>query len=225
MNTIVGIRPTGKLHIGHYFSVIKPALKYKADVLIADYHAPSQDGDILHGQLEDYGLCVIRQQDTFDPELYFSLLEATSIGILERMTQYKSTRRKTGHLLVYPVLMAHDLVGYDKVIVGDDQKQHVEFVNVLFKKVGIPKVKGDYRGGRIMDLNDPTKKMSKSNPKGCLFLGEDPTKKIMKAVTTKKGRENLIYLYKQLGGKKVPKLNKDLKIKLIELFKQVREEK
>ena len=83
----------------------------------------------------------------------------------------------------------------------------------------MPHPEGNYSSGRVMSLSDPTKKMSKSEPKGCLFLDEDPTKKIMKAVTTPRGRENLLYLYKQLGGKRPPKLNKRLKIKLIELVK------
>jgi len=217
MKTIIGIRPTGKLHIGHYFSVIKPALEEKADVLVARYHAPTGNYMQLYRDLTEHNIHPIIQKVYAD--VYFKLLNAAKFGELKRMTQFKS-KKPTPHLFVYPVLMAHDLVGYDRVIVGEDQRQHVEYANVLFKRCGFKKIKGDFRGGRIMDLSDPTKKMSKSNPKGCLFLGEDPTKKIMKAVTTKKGRENLIYLYKQLGGKKVPRLNKDLKIKLIELFNQ-----
>jgi len=43
MRTLVGIRPSGKLHIGHYFSVIKPAIEESVDVLVARYHAPSFD--------------------------------------------------------------------------------------------------------------------------------------------------------------------------------------
>lgn len=52
MKTLVGIRPTGRLHIGHYFSVIKPALKENADVLVARYHAPSGDWKKLVNDLK-----------------------------------------------------------------------------------------------------------------------------------------------------------------------------
>lgn len=225
MKTLVGIRPTGRLHIGHYFSVIKPALEEDVDVLIADYHVSPFDfdkGEEMQKFLaKRFGIYAETQVVT--PFRFFDLLSVAKMGELKRMTQYKSTKKKTPHLLIYPVLMAYDLIGYDKVIVGDDQKQHVEYANVLFKRLGLPKIKGDYRGSRIMSLSNPSEKMSKSDPKGCLFLDEDPTKKVMKAVTTKKGRKNLENLYKMLGGKKPPELNKDLKLEIIVKLKKINE--
>lgn len=131
----------------------------------------------------------------------------TGIGELERMTQYKDKSSKQesvgAGLLVYPPLMVADIVLYDAqfVPVGDDQKQHIElardFVDrfnarygegILVKPEGIfPKA-----GGRVMSLQDPTSKMSKSdaNPKAYISMLDDPkviTKKIKGAVTDSLG--------------------------------------
>lgn len=215
MKTIVGLRPTGKLHIGHYFSVIKPALEEKADVLIASYHAGIDmiNPSIIADTLTNFGIEKYHFQEmTFDPRLYFSLLALARDGEMRRMTQYSSATplKKTALLYTYPVLMAHDVANYDKVIVGEDQRQHVEFARTLLKRYNrefgtnliIPE--GDYRGGRIKSLTNPRRKMSKSEPEGCLFLDDEPktiTAKIMKAITTPAGIENLAYLYEQFGGK------------------------
>lgn len=213
---LCGIRPTGRLHLGHYFSVIKPALELGADVLVADYHAPKDEGDLMEAQLGLFGIKVIRQKDVFNPKLYFGLLNLAKIGELERMTQYKSAKIKTAHLLTYPVLMAHDVIGYGEVIVGDDQRQHLEYAKVLLKRgnaLYIPK--GVYIGGRIMSLTDPTKKMSKSEPSGCIFLDEDPTEKIMRAVTTAEGVKNLKEMSLKLGVKYDESKNEESKRLLI----------
>lgn len=221
MKTIVGIRPTGHLHIGHYFSVIKPAIEENADVLVARYHAPEGDWVQLTKELKRFKLRVRLQEfDSVDIDNYFKLLSASKMGELERMIQYKSAKVKTPHLLIYPVLMANDLVGYDKVIVGNDQKQHVEYANKLFRRVGFPQIEGDYRGGRIMSLTDPTKKMSKSDPKGCLFLDDDFAKKLKKAVTTPEGIKNLEYIANQFGMKWYPDDNQACKEHLATVLKE-----
>lgn len=131
----------------------------------------------------------------------------TGIGELERMTQYKDKSSKQesvgAGLLVYPPLMVADIVLYDAqfVPVGDDQKQHIELTrdfvdrfnarygeSILVKPEGIfPKA-----GGRVMSLQDPTSKMSKSdaNPKAYIsMLGDSKviTKKIKGAVTDSLG--------------------------------------
>ena len=54
-NTIVGFRPSGRLHLGHYVSVIKPAIEYKADILIAKHHAP-----LSESEYEEQALSVLR---------------------------------------------------------------------------------------------------------------------------------------------------------------------
>lgn len=228
MKYLVGIRPTGQLHLGHYFSVIKPALKYNADVLVADYHAPDTNANDLiefNKKLKKLGLKTKLQK--IDTLLYFKLLNLASLGELQRMTQYKSSSAKDAHLLCYPVLMACDLIGYDFVIVGDDQKQHIELAKELVRKyrnkykINLKFPIPVYEGGKILSLKDSSKKMSKSEPESCLFLNDLPEvkkKKIMKAVTDKAGRTNLEVLYKEFVGKEVPKLNKDLKEQLAEVL-------
>lgn len=221
MRTIVGIRPTGKLHIGHFFSVIKPALEDEdVDVLVATYHMspPSRmASNDMCVQLNRFGVAPKNQE--VDVDLYFKLLSVSKIGELERMTQYKSVEKKTPHLLTYPVLMAHDLVGYDRVIVGRDQKQHVEYANRLFRRLSMPNIQGDYRGSKIMSLTDPSKKMSKSEPEGCLFLEDDFEKKIMGAVTTIGGITNLQHISMLLEGEGWnPSNNLESKKKLIGLL-------
>lgn len=228
MKTLVGIRPTGRLHIGHYFSVIKPALEEGADVLVATYHAPEYYPKMV-SELKKYipDQQIKLQEDLFDPSLYFHLLSLTSDGELRRMTQYKSSKKPTAHLYVYPVLMACDVVGYDRVIVGEDQRQHLEFARRLLSRTmdkdQIPV--GDYRGGRVMSLANPAKKMSKSDPKGCLFLDEDPLPKLMKAVTTIEGTNNLSQLAEMIGVNYDPANNEESKKRLAEAITNLNEEK
>ena len=229
---LTGIRPTGQMHLGHYFSVIKPALEMQATVLIAEYHAPLSDFDevlAMQRTLYKFGVRDMRlQSDEFDAQLYFQLLAIARVGELERMTQYMSAAEVLGqgqgrdaHLLVYPVLMVHDIMGYDEILVGDDQQQHVNYArdlieryNRVFKsEVRLPVAKTV--GGRVMSLTEPDKKMSKSEPNGCLFLADSPAeveRKIKAAVMTDEGRKNLISLYYDLGGKEViPVMNSEFK--------------
>lgn len=131
----------------------------------------------------------------------------TGIGELERMTQYKDKSSKQesvgAGLLVYPPLMVADIVLYDAqfVPVGDDQKQHIELArdfvdrfNARYGEDTLVKPEGIFpkAGGRVMSLQDPTRKMSKSdaNPKSYISMLDDPkviTKKIKGAVTDSLG--------------------------------------
>ncbi|MFP4540215.1 MAG: tryptophan--tRNA ligase [Opitutales bacterium] len=137
-------------------------------------------------------------------ELAWVLGSLCPLGQLERMTQFKDKAARQGGgfvgsgLLYYPVLMAADILLYnaDRVPVGEDQKQHVELCRDLAQKfngtysatfkvpeVDIPKV-----GARIMSLQEPTRKMSKSDPnqQASIFLTDTPAairKKIRSAVT------------------------------------------
>lgn len=148
------------------------------------------------------------------------------MGELNRMTQFKDKASKLNEkniglgLFTYPVLMAADIILYDakKVPVGEDQKQHVELARDLairfnhrYKKdiFVIPEPVIPTTGARIMSLSDPSKKMSKSDPKGDIFLKDDlkvARKKIMSAVTdlecevrydkeNKPGISNLLTIY------------------------------
>ncbi len=147
------------------------------------------------------------------------------MGELSRMTQYKDKASKMNEsaiglgLFAYPVLMASDIILYDAttIPVGEDQTQHVEitrdlvnrFNNRYGKILTVPKPEVPKVGARIMSLSDPTKKMSKSDPKGDIFLKDDLNvirKKIMSAVTdsgsevkydviNKPGISNLLTIY------------------------------
>ena len=147
------------------------------------------------------------------------------MGELSRMTQFKDKASKMNEsaiglgLFAYPVLMACDIVLYnsDVIPVGEDQVQHVEltrdlvnrFNNRYGKVLNMPKYELRKVGARIMSLSDPTVKMSKSDPKGDIFLKDDMKtvrKKIMSAVTdlgcevkydpeNKPGISNLLTIY------------------------------
>ena len=147
------------------------------------------------------------------------------MGELSRMTQFKDKASKMNEsaiglgLFAYPVLMASDIVLYDSDVipVGEDQIQHVEitrdlvnrFNNRYGKVLQMPKYEVRKVGARIMSLSDPTVKMSKSDPKGDIFLKDDMKtvrKKIMSAVTdtgcevkydpeNKPGISNLLTIY------------------------------
>src|SRR6266480_6533138 len=137
------------------------------------------------------------------PELAWILQCFIPMGWLERMTQFKDKsgrerERSSAGLFAYPALMAADILLYDTrtVPVGDDQRQHLELardVAIRFNarygetfvvpEAAIPRV-----GARIKDLQDPTRKMSKSedSPQGTILLLEDPVsieRKIKRAVT------------------------------------------
>lgn len=166
------------------------------------------------------------------------------IGELERMTQYKDKARKQATkegisvgLLTYPSLMAADILiyGADVVPVGDDQSQHLELTRDLAERFNnkyndiltVPEAKLPEFGGRIMSLNDPTKKMSKSddNPKSYVSLLDDPkvaAKKIRSAVTDsgteikydkeeKPGISNLLVIYSSLSGMSIGELEEKYK--------------
>lgn len=139
----------------------------------------------------------------------------TGMGEMGRMTQYKDKSAKLAEdrisvgLFNYPVLMAADMLLYDAlyVPVGDDQSQHLEFTRDIGQRLNerfgnlftIPKAVKDQheffgkdQGLRIRDLQDPSKKMSKSDDsgKGVIFMGDTPeagAKKIMSAATDSVG--------------------------------------
>jgi tryptophanyl-tRNA synthetase len=138
-------------------------------------------------------------------ELCWILNCVTPMGWLERMTQYKdkSAKQKDGEristgLFDYPVLMAADIVLYDAndVPVGDDQKQHVELARNIAERFNrlfgetfvVPRPVIQEAGARIMGLDDPTQKMSKSDdaPNRSIYLTDDADtirRKVSRATT------------------------------------------
>jgi tryptophanyl-tRNA synthetase len=161
----------------------------------------------------------------------------TPLGWLERMTQYKAKAQKqesvmTG-LLTYPVLMAADILLYDadEVPVGEDQKQHIELTRDLAQRFNylfgetfvIPKPVIRESGARIMGLDDPTVKMSKSETaRGhAIRIIDDPDEirwAIKRAVTDsfneirfsddpeRAGVNNLLQIYELLTGRSRPEI-------------------
>lgn len=193
---LVGIRPTGKMHIGHLFSVIIPAKLFGCDVLIADLHAPDcTEQDLMDTVDTLKKFDVVHQtnfqSDVFDYVMFSQLLNIASLGHLERMTQYKSSTDKTLQMLLYPVRMAVDVADYEQIFIGEDQKQHIEYARDLLvkyntksrtcqKTLPVPTI----FGGRIHSLRS-VNKMSKSQPDGCIFLDDTPEEieyKIRKAI-------------------------------------------
>jgi tryptophanyl-tRNA synthetase len=133
------------------------------------------------------------------------VMECTvSYGELSRMTQFKDkTSKREGHfisagLFTYPALQAADILLYDahQVPVGDDQRQHIEITRDIALRFNhrfgetfvVPEAVTPPAGARVMDLQDPTSKMSKSTETdaGCIYLTDAPAvivKKFKRAVT------------------------------------------
>lgn len=171
------------------------------------------------------------------------------IGELERMTQFKDKAKGkeavSAALLTYPPLMAADILLYnaDIVPVGEDQKQHLELTRDLAERFNnrfgpiftIPEVSIPKVGARIMSLNDPTKKMSKSNPNPKSYISmldsEDAIrKKIRSAVTDSEGTirydekekpaiSNLLSIYALCSGKTIAELEEQYEGKGYGAFK------
>ena len=144
----------------------------------------------------------LQSQVSAHAELNTILQNFIYMGELSRMTQFKEKSQQMKEaaiglgLFAYPVLMASDILLYDAqmVPVGEDQVQHLELTRDLVQRFNnrfgdvlvMPKAQLGTVGTRIMSLSDPSKKMSKSDPKGNIELKEDLTsirKKIMSAVT------------------------------------------
>jgi tryptophanyl-tRNA synthetase len=191
----------------------------------------------------------IQSQIKEHTELAWILGTLAPIGDLLRMSQYREKLKQYkgqagAGLLNYPILQAADILLYkaELVPVGEDQKQHIEFARELArrfnKKFGqtFPevKIKIPEFGAKIMDLKDPTKKMSKTRPDGCLFLFDDPKevkKKIISAVTDtqkvikydpkrKPGISNLLVIYSLFSKEPIEKIEKKFKNGSYEKFKK-----
>jgi len=156
MRILSGIQPSGKLHLGNYFGMMKPALQLQeqgeAFLFIANYHAlttvndPAQLREDTFDVALDFLACGLdpkrtvffRQSDVPEvTELTWLLSTITPMGLLERCHSYKDKLAKgiaaSNGLFSYPVLMAADILIYQSnlVPVGRDQKQHVEVTRDL----------------------------------------------------------------------------------------------
>ncbi|MFI5035776.1 MAG: tryptophan--tRNA ligase [Acidimicrobiales bacterium] len=180
----------------------------------------------------DPDLCTIFVQShvPYHAQLSWLLECVASYGELRRMTQFKEkSGRQQGYrvgLLTYPVLMASDILLYEtaQVPVGDDQRQHLELAREIAERFNnrygetflVPETVLPPAGARVMDLQEPTRKMSKSvsSPQGSIYLWDSPAdigRKIRRAVTdtdndvrvdwpTKPGVSNLLEIFASLSG-------------------------
>lgn len=188
---------------------------------IVDEHAITVPQDRLKLRENIHSLAALYLAAGIDPEkstlfiqsevpahtqLGWMMQSISYIGELERMTQFKDKssgkEAVSAGLLTYPPLMTADILLYqtDIVPVGDDQKQHLELARNLAQRFNnkfndvftVPEIRLPKTGARIMSLQEPTKKMSKSdeNQKASIFLLDDEKKiikKIKSAVTDSEG--------------------------------------
>ncbi|TDM36614.1 tryptophan--tRNA ligase [Macrococcoides canis] len=251
-----GIQPSGVPTIGNYIGALKQFTEiqdqYDCYFCIVDQHAITVPQDKATLRKNIRSLAALYLASGLDPEKVTLFIQSevpahaqagwmlttiSTIGELERMTQYKDKAkdRKEGipaGLLTYPPLMAADILlyGTNIVPVGEDQKQHLELTRDLAERFNaryndiftIPEIRMPKVGGRIMSLQEPTKKMSKSdsNTKGFISLLDPPNtvaKKIKSAVTdsdgivkydkeNKPGISNLLSIYSIFTGKTIAEL-------------------
>src|SRR3989344_12017 len=251
-------------YLGAIKQFVKLQKKYTTYFFIADLHAINepQDPKKLEEQTLEiaalYLACGLEPANTTlflqsripeHLELAHILSTITPVGELSRMTQYKdkvaSGKPANLGLLAYPALMAADILIYnaDAVPVGEDQSQHLEFARMVAKKFNArfgetfkePKALIQKEGARIMGLDDPAKKMSKSaastnNYIGILDSEEEIQRKIKIAVTdsgkeikfepkTKPAISNLLAIYGQMADISIPELEKKYAGKTCSEFK------
>jgi len=255
------VKPTGDVTLGNYLGAMKRWGEMSADTdleclfFVPDLHAlnirPSADDLRMKtrsavawllacGVNPDKAVIFKQSEVPAHSELTCILNNYTTLGELNRMTQFKDKSQKSGAegqlvgLYDYPVLMAADILLYDveEVPVGEDQKQHVEltrdiaerFNNIHGRTFVVPKPTIQATGARIMDLQDPTKKMSKSDAdqSGCILLADNVdviSRKIKRAVTDsgtvveagddKPALTNLLAIYSLISGKEVSEIVAD----------------
>jgi len=182
----------------------------------------------------DPEVCTIflQSQVPYHAQLSWLLECVASFGELSRMTQFKEkASRQDGYragLFTYPVLMAADILLYEtrQVPVGDDQRQHLELTREIAQRFNnrygetfvVPEAVMPAAAARVMDLQEPTRKMSKSvsSPQGSLYLMDSPAdieRKIKRAVTdtdgevrvdwdAKPGVTNLLEIFASFSGER-----------------------
>ncbi|MDA9016765.1 tryptophan--tRNA ligase [Actinomycetota bacterium] len=181
----------------------------------------------------------VQSQVAAHSQLAWVLQCQTGFGEASRMTQFKDKSSKAGNdrstvgLFTYPILQAADILLYQAngVPVGEDQRQHLELTRDLAQRFNskfgetfvVPEVLVVKETSRIVDLQDPSAKMSKSSPSGCVFLLDEnkaAEKKIKSAVTdsdavvrfdelNKPGVSNLLALQKAINNTSIESLESE----------------
>lgn len=245
------------------FVKIQNSEDYNPYFFVADYHSltvnfnPEKKREEVRNLIRSYlkaglnpekSVIFIQSALSAHTELTWILATITPYGELTRMTQFKEKSKKNKNninagLFLYPVIMAADILLYDaeRVPVGDDQLQHLELTREIArrfnKKFGETFIEPKplmTETPRLMSLNNPENKMSKSSPKGCLFLDDSPEeieKKIKSAVTDsgaeikyneddKKAISNLMLIYTSLSNKPIKDIEREFKGKGYGEFKK-----
>lgn len=246
-----------------HFVELQNKKEYECFFFVADLHSLTEDFNpadkkqqvldtlasfIAAGLDPKQSLIFVQSQVPAHTELAWILNTVAPFGELARMTQFKD---KSGQqeeninvgLFTYPVLQAADILLYGAqfVPVGEDQIQHIELARTLARKCntkfGTSFIEPQSlltASPRIMSISDPTKKMSKSQPEGCLFIDDAPEAieaKIMGAVTDsasdiifdperKPGISNLLLIYSCIVEKPVVGLEKEFAGKNYAYFKK-----
>jgi len=260
-----GIQPSGNLTIGNYLGALKQWVaqqsNYDSFFCVVDLHAitvyqkPESLREktrevaalyIASGIDPDISTIFIQSHIPAHSELAWILTCMAPLGWLNRMTQFKDKTGKENQesigagLLNYPSLMAADILLYqaNKVPVGDDQRQHLEFTRDLAQRFNhlygetfvIPEVMIPVAGARVMGLDDPTSKMSKSNESEyhAVYMLDDKStlkRKIMRSVTDsykeikfssdtdRAGVNNLLTIYQAITNESVDKIESDFSAK------------
>ena len=225
MRIFSGIQPTGRKHLGNYIGAIAQYVssqeRGEGIFCIVDLHAltvaydPAELRERLYDTTAillaaglDPGRCVLfRQSDVPEhTELTWLLSSVTELGRLQRMHQFRDkevAQRElvSAGLLMYPVLMAADVLAYraEEVPVGEDQREHLELMRDVARRFNarygggrdvlvVPEDRIPEVGARIMDLQDPTRKMSTTGAgeQGTVYVLDEPaaiSKKFRSAVT------------------------------------------
>ena len=220
--------------------------EYECIYAIADLHAITvmqEPAELRKNTMQAFALMLacgmdpkrsvtfVQSQNPHHAELSWVLSCNTMFGELNRMTQFKDKSQRhadniNAGLFTYPVLMAADILAYnaDLVPIGADQKQHLELARNIAQRFNqrygelftVPDGYIPKQGARLMSLQDPTKKMSKSdeNANACVFILDDKDtilRKFKRAVTDsdtevcyregKDGINNLMTIYGAVTGK------------------------
>ena len=216
MTTLSLLTPSGRLTLGNLLGALRPMAAQQDDAFygLSDLHAMTTPHDpaVLRARTSEMATLLLaagldratlfRQSDVPTHTALAYLLECTAhTGELNRMIQFKEKGRNREStrvsLFTYPVLMAADILLYRpaRVPVGDDQRQHVELTRDLALRFNrtygevftVPEIVTPAAGARVMDLADPTRKMSKSvEGPGSVLLLDPPDvvrRKVSRAVT------------------------------------------
>lgn len=244
-------------YLGAISQWVKMQNDYNCIFCVVDYHAITVKQDVEALRQRIFDIAKIYIASGIDPEKttifkqsdikehtelawIFNCVSAR-MSDLNKMTQYKDKAGKNENVSVglfdYPALMASDILLYntDVVPVGEDQVQHVELTRTIARRFNeqfgetfkIPEVKLQKEGARIMALDNPDKKMSKSSESEASYiaLNDDPAKaakKIMRATTDsdmevkfdkekKPGVSNLLTIYSLLSEKSIEELEEEYK--------------